>query len=290
MTNNLTSKYILIVDDDATMQMLLQSMISKTGFEPIIAETGKQAIEYIKKYDYEIGLILLDRHLPDMDGLEIVKNTCTFIPIIMQSGSNSAKDIREAIEAGVFHYLTKPFSKETLQSTLSLVLSQTELREILKEHIESGHTPENLLQSASFVLKTMEDAQSLSIHLASLFPDPYRVFLGILALLTNAVEHGSCGIGFDEKTKLISDGKYYDKLSKLSPKNTIEVQFIKKDNRISIRITDTGKGFNWKDWIDFKQERESFTHGYGIQKAINSFDELKYNTAGNQVMATVLEK
>lgn len=294
MTDSFTNRYILVVDDDPTMQMVLQGMIEKAGFKPVIAENGEKAIQFAEIGGANIGLVLLDRHLPDMDGFEVVKKIQALengasIPVIMQSGSNKPKDIRDAIDAGIFHYLTKPFKIEALQSVLNMAIQQSKMREVLHERIEMGYTPVNLIRSASFEFKTMEDASKMAILLSCFFPDPFEVFPGVYALLSNAVEHGNAGIGFERKTKLINEDSYEKKLNKIKNSKIIEVQFIHKDERFSIRITDAGKGFNWKKWTKFETDHGSYTHGFGVLKALKAFDEVKYNTAGNQVMASVFD-
>lgn len=294
MPDLLNNKYILVVDDDPTMQMVLQGMIEKAGFKPVIAENGEKALQFVEIGGANIGLVLLDRHLPDMDGFEVVKKIraiegSSYIPVIMQSGSNKPKDIRDAIKSGIFHYLTKPFKIEALQTVLNLAIEKSNMQNVLHERVEKGYTPINLIRSASFEFSTMEEAKTMAILLSCFFPEPSEVFPGVLALLSNAVEHGGCGIGHKEKTKLINEAAYQGKLKKLKAKKVIEVQFITKDDRSSIRVTDSGKGFDWKSWTKFETDHGSYTHGYGVLKALKAFDEVKYNTAGNQVMASVFD-
>ncbi len=292
MPETFTNKYVLIVDDDSTMQMVLQGMIEKTGFKPVIAENGEKALQFLEIGGANIGIVLLDRHLPDMNGFEVVTkiqdlDNSAGIPIIMQSGSNKPDDIKDAINAGIFYYLTKPFKMEALQNVLHFAIQKFEMREVLKERLEKGYTPINLIRSASFEFKTMEEAKKMGILLACFFPDPFRVFPGIMALLSNAVEHGNSGLGYEEKSKLLDTAAYQSKIQTLNPKKTVEVQFIHKDDRFSLRVTDQGSGFDWKEWIKFETDFGSYTHGFGVLKALKAFDEVKYNTAGNQVMASI---
>lgn len=291
------NKYILVVDDDPTMQMVLQGMIEKAGFKPVIAENGEKALQFVELGGANIGVVLLDRHMPDMDGFEVVEkiqslDTNYGIPVIMQSGSKTPKDIRDAIDAGVFYYLTKPFKIEALQSALNFAIEKSALSVVLQERLAEGYTPFNLIKSASFEFKDISDAKRMAVLLSCLFPDPTHVFPGVLGLLSNAVEHGNLGLGYDAKSELIDAAKYEQGIEDLAQKSDkiVEVQFIHKDGRFSIRITDQGSGFDWKALTEFTEARDSYTHGYGILKALNSFDEVKYNTAGNQVMASVLEK
>ena len=113
--------------------------------------------------------------------------------------------------------------------------------------------------------------------------------------MLNAVEHGTLELGYEGKAEHIQKGTLDAEISrreklKKNLKKEVEVQFIHKDGRLSVRITDQGKGFDWKSYVDFSNERESFANGYGVLKALRSFDEVKYNTAGNQVMVSIFEQ
>ena len=297
MSDPLVQKYILVVDDDSTLQMLLQGMIEKTGNKAVIAENGEKALQFLEVGGSNIAAILLDRNMPDMDGIEVVKAVMgdkrfERIPIIMQSGSTDPQQIKEAFDQGVFYYLSKPFKVEALQHVIDLAINKSDLSEILSERVDRGYTPINLIRSASFEFRTHEEAKSLAILLASFFPRSQKVMRGMTALLLNAVEHGTLGLGMERKSELMNTGQFIDEIKRLekiksNQNKIVEVQFIHKDDRIAVRITDQGAGFEWRKMIVFNEERASFTNGYGILKALNSFDEVKYNTAGNQVMATV---
>ena len=294
-----TQKYVLAVDDDPTMQMILQGMVEKAGYKVTIAEDGEKALQFLDVAGDNISVVLLDRNLPDMDGMDVVKavqgHEQSGIPIIMQSGSTDLKKIREAIEGGVYYYLSKPFSLEALQNVLSMALKRSDIENALNSRVNNEYAPSNLIRSAAFVMRTHEDAMNLSILLSALFPDSSRVLSGLLSVMANAVEHGTLKIGYEKKAELVVKNKFLDEVARLEglKKNKdkeVEVQFVHKDGRMSVRITDQGKGFNWKDYVNFNIERKSFVNGYGVLKALRSFDEVKYNTAGNQVMVSVFDK
>ena len=294
-----TQKYVLAVDDDPTMQMILQGMVEKAGYKVTIAEDGEKALQFLDVAGDNISVVLLDRNLPDMDGMDVVKavqgHEQSGIPIIMQSGSTDLKKIREAIEGGVYYYLSKPFSLEALQNVLSMALKRSDIENVLNSRVNNEYAPSNLIRSAAFVMRTHEDAMNLSILLSTLFPDSSRVLSGLLSVMANAVEHGTLKIGYEKKAELVVKNKFLDEVARLEglKKNKdkeVEVQFVHKDGRMSVRITDQGKGFNWKDYVNFNIERKSFVNGYGVLKALRSFDEVKYNTAGNQVMVSVFDK
>ncbi len=295
-----TIKYVLVVDDDPTMQLILQGMVEQAGYKAAIAENGEKALQFLDVGQGNISVVLLDYNLPDMNGMEVVKaikahDVLQGVPVIMQSGSTDLKQIRAVIEGGVFSYLSKPFPIEALQCLLKMALRRASLVNVLNERVKQGYAPDNLIRSAAFVMRNNDDAKSLSILLSTLFPDPGKIFPGLMAIMTNSIEHGVFEVGYDKKAELINKGNLYEELlrfekMKKHQKKEVEVQFIHKEGRISVRITDPGKGFEWKNFVNFNVERKSFVNGYGVLKALESFDEVKYNTAGNQVMLSVFEK
>jgi len=127
------------------------------------------------------------------------------------------------------------------------------------------------------------------------FLDPKEasiIRVAIREILLNAIEHGNLEISFDEKTKAIQDGNYF-KLLTSKQNNTkyknrkVDVEFSINEEKAVYKITDEGKGFNYKKFINQSPEdmnRSMLTHGRGLTMAQNIFDEMKFNKTGNQVM------
>lgn len=108
-------KRILVVDDEPPIQRILRRNLTGSGYEVLIAEEGRQAIEMVRMYQPD--LILLDLYLPgDVDGLEVCKQVrkWTQTPIIILSARTEEKQKVQALDLGADDYLTKPFSSEEL--------------------------------------------------------------------------------------------------------------------------------------------------------------------------------
>lgn len=148
-----------------------------------------------------------------------------------------------------------------------------------------------LLQTCKFTFRTLDEAESLCAFTAQWFPDPGRVYPGLLALTTNAIEHGNIGLGFDEKAGLLAGGLWRDEIDRLQKTEEhrhkyAELTISRKDNGVYAVIADQGKGFDWKRYIRIDPARAGDNHGRGIALASSaSFDKLAYNGAGNQVVA-----
>ncbi|MCD4694765.1 MAG: response regulator [Bacteroidales bacterium] len=118
--SRLNGKTVLIVEDVEVSFELLKIVFEKSGINTIWAIDGKTAIEYCKE-NKNIGLILMDINMPDMDGYETTRQIRKFnkdIVIIAQTAYALAGDREKALEAGCDDYLTKPIKKEVLMTII----------------------------------------------------------------------------------------------------------------------------------------------------------------------------
>ena len=105
---------ILIVEDDTAVRNLMTTTLKTNDYRYITAAYGKAAI--LEASSHNPDIVLLDLGLPDMDGVEIIKNIRSWsnMPIIVISARSEDSDKIEALDAGADDYLTKPFSVEEL--------------------------------------------------------------------------------------------------------------------------------------------------------------------------------
>ncbi len=109
---------ILIVEDDPPIRNLMASTLRAHDYRYTVAENGKTALMQATSWNPDI--ILLDLGLPDMDGVEIIRQVRTWsnVPIIVISARAEDTDKIDALDAGADDYLTKPFSVEELLARL----------------------------------------------------------------------------------------------------------------------------------------------------------------------------
>lgn len=110
---------ILSVDDSAATRYYIKKAIDVIGFEFLEAANGREGLEVVEREKGKIDLILLDRHMPVMDGMEmlaVLKSHEVYksIPISMVTVELERNEIMKAIDMGAKNYLVKPFSQETL--------------------------------------------------------------------------------------------------------------------------------------------------------------------------------
>ena len=109
---------ILVVEDDFSVRNLMKTTLKANGYRFLISETGKTAV--METASHKPDIMLLDLGLPDMDGIEVIKEIRTWsnMPIIVISARSEDSDKIAALDAGADDYLTKPFSVDELLARL----------------------------------------------------------------------------------------------------------------------------------------------------------------------------
>jgi CheY-like chemotaxis protein len=124
---NEKKKRILVVDDDVSILKVFKSILEKEGYIVEAVETGKAALERMKKEKFNV--CLFDVKLPDMDGTELLKLTKNPETIkIIITGFSSDELGRKAADYGADDFLVKPVKAEELIATVRerLVVKQSE--------------------------------------------------------------------------------------------------------------------------------------------------------------------
>lgn len=124
---------ILIVDDEPVNLDFFDVMLSRLGFEVVMAEDGEEALEMIQQDRPD--LIILDNIMPKMTGWELTKilkrskayEAYRDIPIVMFSAMDAVKDKIEGFELGIEDYITKPFNFSEVLARIRAVLRNKEL-------------------------------------------------------------------------------------------------------------------------------------------------------------------
>lgn len=105
---------ILVVEDDPSIKNLMITTLRTHDYHFLTAQNGQSAI--IEASSHNPDIVLLDLGLPDMDGMEVIRNIRSWsnMPIIVISARSEDTDKIDALDAGADDYLTKPFSVEEL--------------------------------------------------------------------------------------------------------------------------------------------------------------------------------
>jgi signal transduction histidine kinase len=116
---------ILVVDDNEDLVEMLSAVLSLEGYDPIPAYNGHDAVEAMKAHQPQ--LVLLDRALPDSDGLDVCArmkavDPMRFLPVIMVTAKAHRDDKLAGLAKGVDDYITKPFDMDELVAKVRVML------------------------------------------------------------------------------------------------------------------------------------------------------------------------
>jgi two-component system response regulator AtoC len=128
---------ILVAEDDAEMLELLARVLREEGFRVLTASDGHQALARIEEGDFD--LVLSDVRMPGPDGMEVLRRAMAsrlHQPVILMTAFGSISSAVEAMRAGAFHYLTKPFNLDDLLEIVSG--AATQIRQLRSIHAEAG--------------------------------------------------------------------------------------------------------------------------------------------------------
>ena len=106
---------LLLVDDEEGYVNVLSRRMAKRNFEVTSAFSGTEAIEAIRRQDFDVAV--LDLKMEDMDGIEVLKifkKVCPSMEVIMLTGHGSEQAARDGLSLGAFAYLTKPCDLDDL--------------------------------------------------------------------------------------------------------------------------------------------------------------------------------
>jgi two-component system KDP operon response regulator KdpE len=116
------SPTIIVIEDEAQIRRFLRTSLTAEGYQVIEAENGKQGLT--EAATRKPDMIILDLGLPDIDGVEVVKELRTWssVPIVILSARAQESDKISALDAGADDYLVKPFGIGELLARIRVAL------------------------------------------------------------------------------------------------------------------------------------------------------------------------
>lgn len=142
-------KSILIIEDDPLVRKTLASQLGKKGFEVTTADTGEGGVRSFGESSPDV--VLLDLRLPDIDGLEVlreIKERNRRAIILIMTAFDDMKTTVEAIKLGAFEYLVKPLNAAELDLTIDKAFQVRALEEkvsYLVEEKKKDYTIDNII-------------------------------------------------------------------------------------------------------------------------------------------------
>ena len=181
---------ILVVEDDASFGLMIQSWLKKNGYEAVLASRYEQAKAEISNGAF--NLILTDLRLPDGDGILLMtwvrEKLKSKVPIIVMTGYAEVQTAVSAMKLGAFDYLKKPINPSVLEEKISAALTSTE------EEVEEPFLPAN----RQWVKGNSPAMQRLYKHVELVAPTKFSVLI-----------LGESGTGKEYIARMIHDHSQY---------------------------------------------------------------------------------
>ncbi|HHO75108.1 MAG TPA: response regulator [Deltaproteobacteria bacterium] len=147
---------ILVVDDSRVVRTYLQSHLQKQGYIVTLAKDGKEAVSLISN---DIGIVLLDLWMPEMDGmacLRHIRENYPDIPVIIITVSHEISNAVDAMKYGAFDYVTKPFNpNEILALVQQAIKTRVQTERLRRVEAELDKAREHEIAIASRIQQTL---------------------------------------------------------------------------------------------------------------------------------------
>lgn len=119
---------ILIVDDEPIMLEILNEYLTDMEFSVVQATNGLEAWLLLQNPKHQFDVVILDRIMPNMDGLDVLKKIKAHpklnkIPVIIQTGAIEKHEIQEGLHEGCYSYLTKPYNESQFVTIVQAAVS-----------------------------------------------------------------------------------------------------------------------------------------------------------------------
>lgn len=236
------SRYRILIVDDSEMNRMILSEMLKGEFEILEAENGSACLDMLNRYETKISLILLDIVMPGMDGFGVLEymnrnNLIGDIPVIMISGEDSGKVIKQAYEWGVSDYIKRPFDMEVVHrrvlNTIKLYAKQRRLVAMVTNQVFEKEKNSRMLISVLSEIVEFRNGESgmhvLNINTLTTMileqlakkTDKYHLSWSNRMLISTASSLHDIGkIGIDEKI-LNKPGRLTPEERKIMEKHTV---------------------------------------------------------------------
>ena len=140
---------VLVVDDEENIRLVLRTLLRRVGYEVEVAENGERALELVSSFDPDV--VLTDVRMPKVSGLDLLgtlKAKGSSATVIVMSAFGSVDLALEAMKAGAYDYVPKPFKNDEIILALKKAEERESLRRenrALKDEIQKGQQFEAIL-------------------------------------------------------------------------------------------------------------------------------------------------
>lgn len=140
-STTLTKPLAIVVEDEKEISHLLKTSLNEIGFEALEFHDGRLALDYLQNSDAQnYNLLILDRMLPSVNGLEICKFVRLYkptnkLPVLMVTALSTPDEIIEGLDAGADDYITKPFDLQIFKARVRSLIRRGSQQKTEKENV-----------------------------------------------------------------------------------------------------------------------------------------------------------
>ena len=156
---------ILVVDDEPSMRDMLRIVLRRDGYEVLVAENGRQALETLQRE--RVDLLLSDIRMPDINGVDVLRAAKALnhdIVAFMMTAFASTETAVEAMRLGAVDYFTKPFSMDELRLKVRQHLEAFRLKQenvLLKRALNSSYSFSNIIGRSEAMLDVFKMIETI---------------------------------------------------------------------------------------------------------------------------------
>ncbi len=285
----------LITEDDSEVREVLRRLAEQRGFEVVEAVDGEEGVDAAARCAPD--LILLDMHMPKLDGLPAlskIRENDPFVPVVVVSSTTDPDTTDRALSLGAVNLIRKPFDRLEIQFVLDGIYKAIEEEAGVRDVIDlvDRRTTHLSFASESGILSKVVAYLGRELQLG--FPGyaiPItEIKLALYEALANAYEHGNLEISFEEKTAVMLEPGGIANLVKSrlqDPQLAARRIHIKAEydaGSATYRIRDEGKGFDHEGHVNRPPAATTALHGRGITLIRHYMDDVSWNDSGNEIV------
>jgi anti-sigma regulatory factor (Ser/Thr protein kinase) len=294
---------IAVINSDKEIESAVETALMADGFESKelkFINSEDTIFDFVKFYFPEIIIINLSDPSLDIDGaVSAINQDRRFlnfgvIGIFCASGVDEQKLLEKYRTSNVITFLENYRIRSNLAMIVKIILQnyqlifQSDFASSMREWANGSLFLENNLQTVSSYTGIIT---TMLVRRGIIRPESkIQLQLALEELIVNGIEHGNCGISYDENTKGMENGKSV--LELIAEKNTdpkiaakkVEVVWNIKESETILSIIDQGTGFDVIKLLEkIKTQDDYLGHGRGIRIASAIAREVKYSKKGNKV-------
>ncbi len=289
---------MLVVEDSPIERTLLAALARKSGHDVAEARDAGSALAAAEAHPPDI--ILLDIHLPDMDGLTLLSQLRTehpYVPVVVISASADPEQVEAALDLGAVNFIFKPVKSREVRFILDRLSRAFAEEEGLQDTLDMIAERRTKLIAPGDPSSIPHVVTYLGHEIRHHYPR-YRlpipdIKLALYEALANAVEHGNLEIDFHGKGEAMIDPRGLAELVRQRLEDPrlaarrVHVEAHYRTNEVEYRVRDEGRGFDPKtfDKHGALSDTEAL-HGRGLALIRFYMDDVAWNEAGTEIRMT----